>query len=254
MARTKAVKADGSGEASTLASQAYSRLRQDLIEARFAPGEKLRVRSLCKLYDIGLSPMREALNRASRDGLLRQTDLRGFSTAPLSEADLAELTKTRCWLNEIALRRSIEEGDGGWEESVVLAHYRLTRTPRHRPHLDEPRNPEWEKAHRAFHSSLICACGSRRLIDYCEQLFDNATRYRFLWSNPGANQERGGDEAHRRLMEATTARNADEAVRQLNEHFLRAAAVAVEQLRARAPAAESKIAKSRAREQSGKLV
>ena len=235
MARTKAVIAPGSGAASTLATQAYARLRQDLIDGRFPPGEKLRVHVLCRLYDVGVSPMREALNRASRDGLVQQTDLRGFSVAPLSIEDLADLTKVRCWLNELALRKSIAFGDERWEEGIVLAHHRLTRTPRRVPGVAS-RNPEWEAMHRAFHTNLIVGCGSQRLIDYCEQLFDSVTRYRQLWSHLGEEVEGFSDDAHKRLMDVTLARRADEAARLLVEHFERAANLACVRLRQAAAA------------------
>jgi GntR family carbon starvation induced transcriptional regulator len=229
MARTKAVYASGTGAASTQATQAYERLREDLIGGRFAPGEKLRVQMLCDLYGIGISPIREALNRATRDGLVRQVDLRGFSVTPLTEADLAELTKTRCWLNEIALRQSIANGGQTWEEGIVLAHHRMQQMPRRLPD-SKTLNPEWEIMHRAFHSSLLAACGSQRLIDYCEQLFDSATRYRLFWNNPGAESEKRSEKIHTQLMNLSLARQTEEAVALLNEHFQRAAGVARQHL------------------------
>ena len=41
----------------------------------------------------------------------------------ISAQDLAEITKTRCWLEERALRESIEHGGRDWEEGIVLALY-----------------------------------------------------------------------------------------------------------------------------------
>jgi DNA-binding GntR family transcriptional regulator len=209
----------------TLASATYARLRRDVIEGAFPPGSKLRMRELCARYGVGFSPIREALNRLSRDGLVRQTDLRGFVAAPLSGTELDELTNTRCWLNELALRRSIQYGDSAWEEQVVLAYHRLSRVPLWIPVENaEVRavNPAWETAHRAFHASLLSACGSRWLTGYCEQLFDLADRYRNLSRSPAMRRERQADE-HRPIMEATIARDADAAVDLLTRHLLRTA-------------------------------
>jgi GntR family carbon starvation induced transcriptional regulator len=209
----------------TLASATYARLRRDIIEGTIPPGSKLRMRQLCGTYAVGLSPLREALNRLSRDGLVRQTDLRGFVASPLSRAELDELTKTRCWLNELALRQSIEHGDSAWEEQVVLTYHRLSRTPLWVSLEDSALrgvNPAWEVAHRAFHASLISGCGSSWLMSFCEQLFDVADRYRNLSRSPALRRERQTDE-HKPIMEATIARNADEAVRFLTQHFRRTA-------------------------------
>src|SRR5262245_50584306 len=94
----------------TLATSAYERLRTDVISAALLPGERLKIDALSRAYDVGLSPLREALNRAAQDGLVQQSDLRGFSVAPATIEDLEALTRARCWLAEILLRESIARG------------------------------------------------------------------------------------------------------------------------------------------------
>lgn len=217
----------------TLASHVYDRLRQDIITVAIAPGEKLHIRSLCDRFDVGLSPIREALSRLSTEGLVAQSDHRGFAVAPMSEADLVDLTRARCWLNELAIRNSIADGDAAWEESVVLSFHRLSRTPRYAPGNETERSPAWEIAHRNFHSSLISASGSRRLEQYCEHLFDSSERYRHVGRMAGV---RGGnrDSEHRALMEAVVARDAEAAGRLIKSHFEHTAELVREVLKKRA--------------------
>lgn len=202
----------------TLASAAYDRLRQEVTKAQLLPGQKLNIRQLCERYGIGLSPMREALTRLSRDGLVTHTDQQGFRVAPISIAELQELTRTRCWLNEIALRESIAHGDAAWEEDVLLACHRLLRLPRE-PLQGEAtmRDAAWEQAHRAFHASLISACRSHWLTAFCEQLFDAADRYRHVSRIVETSKTRSDE--HRQIMEAVVARESDCAVELLNLHF-----------------------------------
>jgi DNA-binding GntR family transcriptional regulator len=203
----------------TLASRACEALRCDIIRAQYAPGAKLHIRSLCERYGVGLSPMREALNRLSRDGLVGRTDQRGFWVAPLDHEHLEELTRTRCWLTEVAIRQSMLRGGQPWEEAIVLAYHRLQRTPRHSDGQESASYDEaWERSHRAFHSSLIAACGSRWLIGFCEQLFDAADRYRHL-SRATSRARKVKRDEHRAIMEAVLARDADRAVSLLDRHF-----------------------------------
>ncbi len=215
--RVKSTKPAG-GEPATLASTAYERLRREIIAGDFPPGRKLHIRRLCERYDVGLSPMREALNRVSRDGLVRQNDLRGFSVAPVSLEDLADLTRSRCWLNEIALRQSIKDGDAEWEEGIVLAFHRFSRAGDPLAAMTPEERANHEGAHRNFHASLIAACGSGRLRDYCEQLFDAADRYRNL-KQPHQFETRRKRDEHREIMEAVLARDVEKAVRLLIDHF-----------------------------------
>jgi GntR family transcriptional regulator, carbon starvation induced regulator len=217
-----------SGE--TLASLAYQRLREDIISGAQAPGAKLRILDLCERYGIGPSPIREALNRLSRDSLVSQADHRGFSVTALSRAHLEELTKTRCWLNGLALRESITNGDDAWEEGVVLTYHRLSRIPRHVPGDDATAyNPAWEVAHRAFHRSLIAACGSRWLIGFCEQLFDAADCYRHL-SRASSRKRKTPRDEHPAILEAVVARDVEKAVALLIAHFARTAELVRDQL------------------------
>jgi len=213
----------GKPASETLASLAYQRLREDIISASHAPGARLRIQELSERYDVGPSPLREALNRLSRDGLVSLSDHKGFSVTPLSRTHLEELTRTRCWLYEIAVRESIVNGDSAWEESVVLAYHRLSRIPRHVEGMDQATyNPVWELAHRTFHAALISACRSRWLTGFCEQLFDAADRYRHLSRVSSLRRGLRRDE-HQEMVAAVTARDAETAVRLLHTHFTRTA-------------------------------
>jgi DNA-binding GntR family transcriptional regulator len=202
----------------TLASAAHAKLRHDVIRAVWMPGEKLNISQLCARYDIGLSPMREALNRLAQDGLVTHTEQRGFRVTPLGESELVELNRTRGWLCEIGLRESMAGKDASWEERVLLASHRLAKTPRWIAATEEI-NPAWEQAHREFHASLVAACGSHWLIGYCEQLFDAAERYRHLSRLSGSRNEKRAHTEHRAITEAVLAGDADRAVKILLEHF-----------------------------------
>jgi GntR family carbon starvation induced transcriptional regulator len=209
----------------TLASDITEELRRDIISGSLAPGGKIRLRQVAERFGVGMSPVREALNRLSRDRLVDQSDLRGFRVAPISESELDELMRARCWLNEIGLRQSIERGKAAWEEAVLLSFHRLSRVPERLPAADisiRPAiNPAWEAAHRVFHRSLLAGCGSRWIVDFCDQLFDVADIYRAVArASPQASAREPTDE-HRAIMEAAVARDADQAVDGLNRHFMR---------------------------------
>jgi DNA-binding GntR family transcriptional regulator len=220
MARTPAlVTAQGTA---TRATSLYDQLRTDLLDGSLNPGSKLAIEALGERYASSQTPLREALNRLVADGLVQRREQRGFVVTDISAVDLAEITKTRCWLEEIALRESIAAHGTAWEEALVLAHHRLAKTPRS---LDAQRfvdNPDWEPLHRAFHRALISGCGSRWLLGFCEQLADQHHRYRRL-SAPRAFTTRGVTGEHQLLLEAALGGQADTAVALLKAHFERTA-------------------------------
>jgi DNA-binding GntR family transcriptional regulator len=222
MARTLAL-APVNGVA-TRATSLYDQLRADLLAGELEPGAKLAIEALADHYRTSATPLREALNRLVSDGLVQRREQRGFVAAGISADDLAEITRTRCWLEEIALRESIAAHTTAWEEALVLAHHRLARTPRSLAAERFEDNPEWEPLHRAFHRALIGGCGSRWLLSFCDQLADQHHRYRRL-SAPRAFAKRGVKSEHQQLLEAALAGRADDAVALLRQHFERTARI-----------------------------
>src|SRR5918993_3566961 len=87
----------------TRAIDTYRRIRQDILECRLRPGTRLRSEELCDYYQVGISPLREALVRLSADGLAVLEEHRGYHVAPVSRADLIDLTNMRIKLECAAL-------------------------------------------------------------------------------------------------------------------------------------------------------
>jgi len=206
----------------TRASSIYLLLRNDILGGSLLPGAKLNIRDLSNTYSSGLSPVREALNRLSAEGLVLQEDNRGFKVQPVSVPELIDLTQARCWVNEIGVRESIEKGDTEWEEAVILSCHRLKRIPRFLPEDETVPNPKWAVVHKDFHQSLISACGSNWMIDTCSRLFDAAERYRNLARGAGVSRSDPRDE-HQEIMSAAVDRKTDLVIELLNSHFQRTA-------------------------------
>ena len=202
----------------TLASIAYQKLLDDIVGGQLQPGSKLRLHALTERYKVGNSPLREALNRLSANGMVQREENRGFRVSPASSEELSELIRTRCWLEELALRESIRRGDVVWEESVLLAFHRLSRKNRLFDEQFIQFDGTWEDLHRAFHLSLLSACNSKILLDFCSQLHEQTLRYRNL-SSMKAYRERHELDEHRAIRDAVMDRDADKAVELLRAHY-----------------------------------
>src|SRR5690554_6383611 len=138
----------------TAASRIYETLRQDLLNGRFGAGERLSITLLRETYQVGLSPLREALNRLAAYGLLRQENQRGFRVLELTRAELADITEMRRQLEGMALELAIQHGDDEWESQLLAANHRLGRAGESMP------MGEWEQLHTRFHNALVAPCGS----------------------------------------------------------------------------------------------
>ena len=208
--------ADGKLSNETLASSVYSALKGDIITGKLKPGHKLRLQVLKEDYNVGNSPLREALNRLSANGMVMREENKGFKVSSASAEELQELVQTRCWLEEIALRQSIKNGNDEYDERIVLAVHRLSRLTG--SETNNYSSPEHQSLHRDFHQAILSECGSKILRRYCSQLQDQSFRYRNLSE---VLQYRVGHEEneHEKIRDAILDRNADEAVELLCSHY-----------------------------------
>ena len=205
----------GKRHSATLTQSVYAQLRADILSGRMRPGEKIRAAAVRKRFNTASSPVREALNRLLAEGFVALEEQKGFRVAPVSAEELKELVKTRCWIDGLAIRESIEQFDLAWEENLILALHRLSRT--HRGESGQSENSEWESRHKDFHLALIGGCGSRWIKRISAQLFDAAERYRLLALEQVL--ERNELQEHRDLVDACINRDADRAIALLDHHY-----------------------------------
>ncbi len=215
---TPAADTDRQASPETQATAVYRRLRFDILEGRLAPGVRLKVQQLSATYGTGQAPLREALSQLAAEGLARRIEQRGFRVASADPACFLGLIRSRCLVEGLALRESIQRGDSAWEDAVAAAERRLQRLPRS---LEADRfvtNPAWESAHRAFHAVLLAACDAPPLLAFCERLREEADRYRML-ANAIAYPARDVGAEHAAIAEAALDRDADGAARLLSQHL-----------------------------------
>ncbi|HEX3503146.1 MAG TPA: FCD domain-containing protein [Xanthobacteraceae bacterium] len=213
-AMAKALPEDEGDEVRTFAQAVQARVAEDILCGHLKPGIRLRLQTLCESYDVSMSPLREALSALAGRGLVVQEGQRGFRVATATPEDLRDIVETRIHIETLALRLSIERGGDEWEAGILAAHHRLERRQRSDDLLVDPL---WERLHRTYHVSLICACGLSRLLEFYETLTDNFDRYRRL-AVLAAGRHPRPKAAHAAIVKATLARDADRAMKLMAGH------------------------------------
>ena len=205
----------------TISSQLMGQLREAIVSGELPAGSKINLDRVRIDLQVSLSPLREALARLIADGLVEFEDNRGYRVAPVSLANLEEITALREEFETFALREAIRLGDIAWESNVIRALHVVNRTERD---AERPETLEgWETVHRAFHLTLISACGKPLLLGFCSKMLNLNDRYRrtFLKRTSG---DRNVLMEHSEIAQAAVARDADFACKQLREHLARTGA------------------------------
>lgn len=204
----------------SLAERAYRDLRRAIVRGEFEPGARLRVEELTRRFAVSSSPVREALNRLSEQGLVRMLENRGFRVAPLTAEGVSDLARVRLLVECDALRDAIAHGDDAWEAQAVAAGHALALSERRLGDEARALDDDWSARHRSFHLSLYAACTSPLLLELADVLFDNAERYR-RWAARHRTTNRRKHDEHQQLLSAVIGRDTDKAVALLRTHITR---------------------------------
>jgi DNA-binding GntR family transcriptional regulator len=199
----------------TAGEKVYRRLRSDIIFGRLAPSQRLKLDGLKEAYGVGISTLRELLNRLTSEGLIIAESARGFEVAPVSPDNFQELANLRLLLECHALQRSFALGDMDWEGRVVAAHHKLATMER-RTLAGDRRGLEILKRYDSeFHQALLSACGSRVLLDSHAAVFDKYIRYLMI----AVIFREAAAAEHQKLLECALKRDASSAQAILATHI-----------------------------------
>jgi GntR family carbon starvation induced transcriptional regulator len=151
-------------------------------------------------------------------GLIVGIGQRGFRVADVSREDLLDITRMRTVVETEALRLAIQHGNDAWEAAIISALHQMRR------HIERTGNefregaPDFDRLHKAFHTSLLAACGSKRLLTAHSDLYDQAYRYRRVMMR-GFDSGRRFVAAHQNLADRVLARDLAKAQAMLAEHL-----------------------------------
>lgn len=212
-------------KARSRSADVYAMLRSDILSGRLDPDARMTMDDLKRAYDVGLSPLREALMKLTVEGLVVLEEMKGFRVAPVSMDDLLDITRMRKELEVLGVRLSMENGGSDWEAGIMASLHRLLSAKKIND--DGSIDPRWDQLHKEFHRSLVCACNSEWLQRFLDILYDQSDRYRKL-SVRYLQMPRDDVSEHRQLAEAVLDHDLDKASALIRGHFDRTVEIIME--------------------------
>ncbi|WP_329046266.1 GntR family transcriptional regulator [Amycolatopsis sp. NBC_01488] len=137
-----------------LADEVADRLRDAIFDGAYAPGSSLREVELAEVLGVSRGPVREALLKLEREGLVRGEWHRGTTVTSLSEVDIAELDSLRAALERLAVELVIDRAADLTEVDAVVT--RMERAAGEH---------EMVRCDLDFHDAVYRAAGHRRLAE-----------------------------------------------------------------------------------------
>jgi DNA-binding GntR family transcriptional regulator len=177
-----------------LANSVAQWIRDTILSGAFPAGTQLREAEIARKLEVSRGPVREALLRLEREGLVQTQWHRGATVTTLSREDAAELTSLRAALDEVAVRLVVAQDDSA---SLIRAEAAIS--------LMETTTNEYTMAGLDidFHDAVYAAAGHRRLEAAWRAI--RAQIYLYLVTRVGERRTEylnGTAAEHRALLEA----------------------------------------------------
>ena len=155
-------------QATSLSSQIYLRLRQELMSARLHPGDRLKIRDLAQQLGTSETPVREALFQLVKDGALEMKPGYYIRVRRISLTEYLELRDIRLVLEPYAAAKALPNIDEAFLETLEDIHDKLVEAERTKDY------PAALQYNYDFHFAVHRKSGMPHLIEMIERLWIQA--------------------------------------------------------------------------------
>ncbi|MEV5714892.1 GntR family transcriptional regulator [Amycolatopsis mediterranei] len=193
-----------------LADEVADRIRDAIFGGGYAPGSQLREVELAEALGVSRGPVREALLKLEREGLVRSEWHRGATVTTLSAEDVAELDSLRAALEHLAVELVVERAGEDALAAIDAVVRRMDRA------ADEH---EMVRCDLEFHDAVYAAAGHRRLLEAWRAIRSQV--HLFLLTRIGVATDgylAGIPAEHRELVAALRTRDRETALALFAEH------------------------------------
>lgn len=149
-----------------LADEAYRRISEAMLAGDLPPGSRLVMDAIAGRLEISRTPVRDALRRLEREGLVEPNGRKGYMVRAVTDADLAHLYESRTAVEAYSARRVAELGELAIRNVDVAIQAVVTRGARTAAAAYQQ--------NRAIHRSVIEATGNPILIELFDSVWDRA--------------------------------------------------------------------------------
>lgn len=154
------------------ADLAYEYLREQVINGTYGPGRRMTLADLSSELGLSNMPVREALLRLEREGLLVSEPHKGMRVAGLSLQDAQELFEIRCELEGLSAFRAAQSRDADLIDDLRSINADFSAA------VERQDFTSMGSANWMLHRRMLQAAGSRQLTRILEDHWASSARYR----------------------------------------------------------------------------
>lgn len=162
-------------EVGSLVDEAYQGIRRRILDNLWAPGFQAMEQEVASELGMSRTPVREALIRLGKEGLVEVIPRRGMRVLPVSPNDMREIYEILTALESMAAELLAARKPSDAELKPLITATKAMEKALIKGDLDA-----WAAADELFHQRLIVMAGNKMLSDAVMSYWDRAHRARMF--------------------------------------------------------------------------
>ena len=193
-----------------LADDVYEQILSAIVNGQIAPGDRLIQEKIAAEINISRTPVREALLRLEREGILELSGRKGFFIRQISEDEVRDI---------YGVREAIEGYGAYWvaanrtDERIAAIAEKVAQERALKAHDVQA---EFQ-INRDIHRTIVAQTGNKALLDMFDSIWGRGISL-WLFAATRANQEPPNPDVHERLLSVISTGSPAEAQSAMIEH------------------------------------
>lgn len=191
---------------------AYQKIKEAILTFQFLPGQNLVEGELAAQLGISKTPVRDALMRLEKEGLVSRQPYKGTFVSDITNQDMVNIFEIRVVLEGLAVKlaaKALTDDDLAKMEGLIKKHDAA---------LQEQDFVKASQINAEFHGIILEKCSNQRLREMLHNLDDHLKRYRLLSIAQGVRADKSVPE-HRHIVEILRSGDPEKAEEAMKDHL-----------------------------------
>ena len=200
-------------ETTTLVDRIFEALKQKILKQEFAQNEKLNLTAIAKELNVSNTPLREAISRLEKVGLVKTVPFRGPYVRGLSPVEVAEAYDVRIALETLAARLVAAGRNPETLSQLNFIHQQYLLA------FEKGDHNQIKECDLEFHRTIAQASSNGTLLNFVQMLADWIMVFMQFRTPPPRSSDQLIRE-HAQILKALQAGDVDKAGQAIQQHLV----------------------------------
>jgi DNA-binding GntR family transcriptional regulator len=197
----------------SLKENAYLTIKQKILDGEIKLGERIREDLLAEEIAMSRTPVREAINQLSVEGLIINIPRKGIYNIDFDENEMNNILEIREALETLSVRECINLITEPQLQNLKQINQELSNQ------LSEGNYYECSRLDRKFHNEIALVTGNKKLIKFLNEIGDYIQIMRNISTNDYLNRLHLAIDEHKLMTEKIESKDLDACIKIIRSHI-----------------------------------